>query len=72
MVDANYMAQIAAQQKQNELAMAEQMRKMGLDPTEFMQAANHVDPELAELEKMLNKPCKLAFCLGFSALRFDD
>ena len=55
MVDDQYMAQIAAMQRQNDAAMKEQMKKLGLDPSEFGQASTYDDPELAELERELQR-----------------
>ena len=45
------MAQIEAMQKQNQAAMAEQMKKMGFDMTDFNAASTYDDPELAELDR---------------------
>ena len=47
------MAQIAAMNKQNEAAMAEQMKKMGMNPAEFAASATYDDPELAELDRQM-------------------
>ena len=55
MVDDQYMAQIAAMQRQNDAAMKEQMKKLGLDPSEFAAASAYDDPELAELERELQR-----------------
>ena len=41
------MKQIAAMQKQNDAAMAEQMKKMGFDPAEFGGGTTYDDPVLA-------------------------
>ena len=51
MVDDQYMAQIAAMQRQNDAAMKEQMIKLGLDPSEIAAASTYDDPVLAEIER---------------------
>ena len=40
-------------QKQNDAAMAEQMKKMGFDMSDFNAGNTYDDPELAELDRQM-------------------
>ena len=56
MVDDAYMAEMAAMQKANAAAMAEQMKQLGMDPTDLGgMGSTYDDPELAELDAYMNK-----------------
>ena len=48
-----------AMQKQNANEMAEQMKKMGLDPGDFNMGGGYDDPELAELDREMRKRGKI-------------
>ena len=48
-----------AMQKQNANEMAEQMKKMGMDPGDFNMGGGYDDPELAELDREMRKRGKL-------------
>ena len=58
------MAQMAAMQKQNAAALAEQMKQLGFDPAEFGAAgggSTYDDPELAALDAEMKRRGKCSW-----------
>ena len=48
-------------QKQNAAEMAEQLKKMGMDPNDFAMGSTYADPELAELDREMKRRGKSTY-----------